>query len=372
MFKYELVYVGLNYAKFFNLCLKQDVILSNISTIDYKTISFFVNSKDYHKLTSLECFKSFDINIKTYGGVKHILNLLVSKVGFILGLVISLVIICYTSTLTCFITINNADNETKELIYNAIIDYGINRFQHNDINVDELELYILNQVPYVSMVSIKNNGASLIVNVNETEVDSSNKEYLPIIANYDMLITSIDVFSGTAKVKANDIVRQGDILIEPYVYNEYGEKVHIEPKAKICADVWFSDTYEYSLHENETTKTGKSKVIGFDVYFNNTKIYSKTHTHSFSDYIEIKIDNFVSKNMFLPIKIVKTIAYETKTSQITHDFNVDKDAIINSMKDNIMITIPKHISVNDTQIQISQNNDKYYIVVYLKCSIIIE
>ena len=368
MLDYVIQYSGLNFAKFYNLIVNQSISIKNIIKLDYKTIKFSVGYNGYKKLILSDCFKNYNISIIKKGGLSLVKDMLISKIGIFIGLIITIILAVMLSNITLNIVINGSS--VKDDIYNELNNYGIKLFKINKFNCNDLEMYLINNVPSISMVDIINNGSSIIINVNESTFDSDNK-YLPIVASYDMYISSIEVYSGTSAVFKDSVVRKGDTLVYPYITDNYGNINYVEPKAKVEADIWFSDYKVYDTVSYDNIKTGKNKLLEYKIMFNDIVLYSYIGGNTYSSYLEESYEYQLLNSSFIPITIYKRYAYETTIKESKHNFELDKDGVVASIMDSLSKTIPNDYNIIDKQIEISQINDKYYIVVYLKCSIII-
>ena len=366
MLDYVLQYKGLNFAKFYNLLHTHNIAIHNIVSIDYNTFNFTILPKHYNSLLSLDSFKYYDITVIKRGGISYIMDKLYEKLGVIIGIIISIISMIYVSTLTLSISINNA-TVSSEAIYNALEQYGISLFKVNTIDEVALEQYLLDTVDSISLVDVVCYGTGIIINVQEKSVQK--EEFLPIIATYDMYITSIEVYSGTAAVAKDSIVRKGDILVNPYIFNENGDIQHVVPKVRLQADVWFSD---YAIYETKTydyVKTGNAKLTEYSIIFNGNIIYTYKNNHIF-EHFEVETNTYPLFFNGCPIVISKTYAYETELITREHNFDIDKEEVIENITSKVEAIVPKEYDIKDKQIEISVNSDKYYIVVYLKCSII--
>ena len=117
--------------------------------------------------------------------------------------------------------------------------------------------------------------------------------------------------------RSGDIVFKGETLVEPYqIIN--GEKIDIVPCAEISCEVILSEKYEFFETETKTVKTGKSKVVSTNYMLGKIKLFGKTYKNNFGTF-EIKEYSKEISNYFLPIRMTKTIAYETKTVEVEKD-----------------------------------------------------
>jgi hypothetical protein len=182
-----------------------------------------------------------------------------------------------------------------------------------------------------------------------------------------MIITKINVYSGTSRVKIGDVVFKGDILVEAYEISN-NDRILVEPCAEINGDTFISEKYEFLSNEEVLVRTGNFKVIDSEMYLGNIKIYSSSSNNKF-EYFESENQNVMLSNYFLPIKINKNIVFELKKEKIERDFESEKDEIVSKLKEKAYSKLATNMQVDSEEIQISSINNGNIVTIYLKSSV---
>ena len=199
---------GLNLIKLINKCSENELCLNNLSRIDAKTITFSLSDKDLKKLKYLD-FKDYTIEVTHNGGIKRFLNTIYFRMGLLIGIVLSVMILFFINNRLFNVQIMGLENVNEEEVNLSLYDFGVKRFELMDFNKTELENYLSQKFNF-SFVSVITKGNSLIINVKEELLNITTFE--PITSPYNMVITKINVFSGTSRLSVGDIVYEGDML----------------------------------------------------------------------------------------------------------------------------------------------------------------
>ena len=136
-------------------------------------------------------------------------------------------------------------------------------------------------------------------------------EFSPIISIYDGRITSINVVQGTAKVEVGQIIKLGDILVEPQIIDASGNVRQVQPIADIVCDVWITSKIDVYDEQEVVQKTGNCIKSNKVIVFGKT-LYDNNISNPYKQYQEIKDTKNIT-NFILPIKLETTIYEETKT-----------------------------------------------------------
>jgi len=358
LLKYKLKYSGLNFNNFINFAIKNEIAINNVVKIDNKNYEFFVLNNGYKKLIKIN--KIYNISVIKYGGIKYIYNLLLKRIGLLIGAVFVAISALIFEKTTLYINIVGNTGYVNE-IKKCINEYGIKTGKINNYNKDELEKFLLNNIPQLSMVSVKTQGNTLLINTYDKQ--NENEFYEPMIAEYNMLINEITLISGTLNVGKNSIVKKGDILVEAYAIGANGNRIDCEAKAIINADVWFCESETIMKQEVIFEKTGNKKSFSKLSFVHNTKF---EFVSPYEYFVTENIRKYISKYNFLPISMNKVTFYETKKKIVNFDFEKNKNKIIEKVKQKAYDNLPKFVTINEENINIAESDDKYIFQVYLK------
>ncbi len=355
---------GINLNNLINSCVNAGIDLKNIVKVEPKKIEFSLSDGDLKKFKNINT-QGLEIKILRQSMLRRFLHFLLYRIGLIVGLVVSFALILFMQNRLFSIQILGLNNISQTEVEKVLKDYGINKFSLMNFDKIDLENYLAKSLNF-SFVSVVTEGNVLIISVKE-ELPDLDKFYEPITSSYNMIIKDICVYSGTTNKKSGDIVFKGETLVEPYqVIN--GEKIDIVPCAEISCEVILSDKYEFFATETKTVMTGKSKVISTNYMLGKIKLFGKTYKNNFGTF-EIKEYSKEISNYFLPIRMTKTIAYETKTVEIENNFEKSKEKIINDLKQKVYSKVTSEMNVESEDIQINSTNYGNIVTIYLKSSV---
>ena len=360
---FRLVCTSPNGTQLINLCNSNNLTLKNIVR-DEKGVQFELNEKDYNSFKKIDT-QRYTISIEQMGGIRVFLNKIVYRIGLIIGLIICSITMILMSNRLLQVHVVGLTSIEKNDVINELKSMGIGMFSNMNFDTAILESKLAEKFDF-SLISIITKGNSLIINVKESLPDIEDT-YVPIIADYNMVITSINVYSGTQKVKAGDIVYKGDTLVEPYIISG-DSKVFVTPCAEIESSVYFSKSYTFLNTEEVMKKNGKRKCTNISISLGKWNIGDSSKGSSFENSETEEKSTLISK-YFLPIKFKKTIEYELEKQIITRDFESEKDSIISNLKQSTYDMVPSNITIDEEDVSITPIDNGYIVNVSLMSNI---
>lgn len=347
---------GVNLEKCFNNLIKNKIKLKNIIKNQDNTAEFYINYKNDKVLKqNLNKFNITILEEKNFG-VQYFFRNLFFRVGLISACIISLIFLFISQMFVFKIEIYGNDKLSKTEIISELEKLGVNSFTpKSSLNLSMLESELLENMPEISLVSIITKGNSLILNLQEKVI---NDEYQNV-GNFEALkatasgrIKSINLKQGTLKVKVGDIVKEGDILVEPYIIDSSGEKRSVKAEAEILAEIWFEARVTHYDSSMKTIKTG-NKIVKDNIYFLNLPIYVDKKEVTFTEY-EVSKNIINLSNFLIPIKIERITYEEITTIKEEIPFEDVKEELILEAK-NLALEKAKNNSVVDEYHTVTSN-----------------
>ena len=282
---------------------------------------FEINKNKYMLLRPLARKTSCYPKIHKKCGGYYIAKNMLMHTGLYLGILCFGVLLYILSLFLWQIEFSGNSVHTDEQLIRYINGQGIGFGSRvNRIDCAELEAAIRETYNDISWVSVEIQGSRMIIRLREAglnekrNLQSNDKAH--IIASKDGTITDIVTRTGTAHVKAGDIVKKGDILIAGVVrtVNEYDEIIQSIPVAadgdiSISSEIIYSDCIplEYKIKE----ETGE-QIHGFTLRIFNKKIFSYCPSIPYERYdiITSTVNMKISNNLYLPISYDTTSCSE--------------------------------------------------------------
>lgn len=355
---------GSNTNLIINNCVKNDIELQNVYRPSNQEIEITLSDNNLKKFKNLD-LENYEVTTLSTSLKQKFIHFLIFRIGLIIGVVASIILMFFMQNRLININIYGLNTIQREEFIDKINEYGIKRFSLMNFDKSDLEKYLADNFD-LSFVSIITKGNTLIISAKE-ELPDINKGYVPITAEYNMIIKEINVFAGTSTKKIGDVVFAGDILVEPYEYIS-NEKITITPCAEIRGEVYFSASYNFVAEEEVQVRTGNSKIINFGMNIGKYKLLENKTDCPFENYEVEEIDSLIT-NYFVPIHVRKTIAYELTTETVTKNFEDEKDNIINKIKDEAYSQVPSNLNVISEDIKINSTNYGNIVTIYLKSSV---
>ncbi len=324
---------SLNQEKLFNSIYK-DFPISRIERINEKEVSFSCPFSEHKKLKKILNDKHIEIlSIKHFGVLSNFSKLFASVGGILAGVLIVVFLAVQSQFIWQYEVLGTNVLEKKEIV--SFIKQNFNK-KKTSLKTRAVEISLLNGFDEISFVSCMIKGQTLVVNIKEKLLpDEKYGQFKPIVSNKNAKIKEIELVSGTLKVKAGDVVKVGDVLVEPYVVDSSGELMKVEAKAKFIAEVYNEGSSEHCDNVVETYRTGEVceesivTLFGLEIYkFKTEKKFEKFEV----EYEESDLSN----NNILPFKLKKTKYFEVKERVVQTNFEDVKDEYIEKAKANAL------------------------------------
>lgn len=359
---------GLNTERLINQLISLNIQTYNFKKTDYNKLEFETNLKDADKVRTLVKRLNFKCEEVSTGLAKTI-EFFKYRFGILIGLVLSIIFIVIINSYTFNFKILGIENITSEEVETVLKEYGIEKFKRNSFEDEKLEMFLIEKLPRISMVSVAKKGTTIIINIKE-KLKEYEENYLPIVASENMLITNMQVYAGYTNKKVGDSVMAGETLVEPYIIDANGEKKSIEPKAFIEGKVWYTSSETFEVNETKLVRTGKKIILSSEYLLGNGSVFKSEKTNTFENY-EIEESEKIISYIFLPIKLKNTIAYELKEEYNSRNFEDFKDEIVARNLSVAYSKVPANALIDDEKVVISNSEDKYFINVYLESSVVL-
>ncbi len=242
----------------FNLRLmqlnKQNVYISNIER--HQNIIHFTANKEWLEII-IQTFKNdnhFSYSLKP---TSQALQLIKNRKGLILGFALFVIMLLLSPHLILNYKIEGASEHVQAQIIDTLVNNGYNIFRFKDVSAcDKIEQLITSNVKEVKFASCAFSSSTLIVSIIEDDIEEE-KALSPIYASSSAVITALNVKSGTPLVKVGDVVKKGQVLVQPYeIIN--GVNIEVAPSAEIYGREYIKGYVEYNLNSALLGRTGKT------------------------------------------------------------------------------------------------------------------
>lgn len=185
------------------------------------------------------------------------------------------------------------------------------------IDTKALSLRICKEIDEVGFANCYFDGGKLKIEVKEVYVEPEDVEYSRIVASRDCIIARVLVYSGTALVKAGDVVRAGDTLIEGYIDtapdSEDNERLSVPADGLVYAETAYVKSITLCDKVVVSERTGESYKETQLQVFGKTVGKQKPVEYAEYQYTEEK----TAFGSVIPITAVTRTYYRTQSAEIT-------------------------------------------------------
>lgn len=359
LIKYKIV--GTNFEKLLNELNSKEIKLVSVKRKVNK-ISITISNENKKKFE--ESLRNYEIEQTTNSTLKNLLQLFNRRIFLIVGAVCVFIFSFFFFSHIYFYKINGVSNEHKNEILSELKSQSFSSASRN-VNLERMGAELENKFDWLSLVSIVKTGNTLIVNVKEKEYDENLDETLikPLVAEFDGVVKSVEIYQGTGLVKIGDVIKKGDILVEPYIISN-GEKTLIRPRANIIAEVAVNGYSNFDLNEKQYKRSG-NKIKSSELSLFGLKFPKKQSQNTFKKYeIEKSIKN-VCKNLLIPLKIEVVSYYELTESSEPYDIDYMIEVKKQESLENAYEKLGETFEVKSQKTVTTKVKEKYYFNTYL-------
>lgn len=350
---------GYNLDRFITNLLMCGIKPKKMKRVQYDELIIEISDKDYKKLLVNKFVSCYNINVLKSKAKLTPLVSVFKRIGLIVGAVVGLAIMFALSNKLSIITINVDGENSQELKQQAeeiLKQNNIAVGQKFDFSYRELENLLISSLDTSARVMVKKNGNELVINIAQL-VEKPEEEHSNIVASFDGKITTIEHSSGILKVNIGEGVVKGQVLIESGYIGDFFS----EASGDIYAKVVISGSAVGSTNQESVKRTGRSTVVtGFKLF---RKTFAVENTESYENlYSNYEIEEeeiYLSRNMVLPLRLVKYRIYELETIKST----IPEAEVIESLKNKAYLLAKQKLPVGAQEGQTTFDvfNDNGYI-----------
>ena len=239
-----------------------------------------------------------------------------------------------------------------------------------DINVDKIESSTLATDGRITWISVNMSGSVAYVELRERidkDIQERTHPYANVVASHDALITRIEVYSGSAVVKADTFVRAGELLISGIIERET-IGTHLTYASgrvigRVFEDFCIEIPYEYTVMEN----TGKRKQSLRLHLFDSTLSLGTTSSPFESSGETVSVYAISEKSKRLPFFLEKVV-YSEQAPTVRRRLPAEAEAEAYASLARVLAAEFPDGELISKEIDISHENE----ILVLKCSVCYE
>lgn len=254
--------VGKYTELFLNKCIHENISIWDIRRVGDKTIVCYLALEDVRRIRPLVKETKVKVYFIEKKGIPFLVKKMISRSGFVGGLVGFIAILFILSNMVWNIAIDGASPKIEHQLTQVVNDLGVKRgeFQFLIPSVEDIQIKVTEKIEEATWIGVTLNGTTLHFNVVEKSFPEKQEPVSPrhFIAKKKAIVYDIFVEKGQGKVSPNDFVEKGELLISGFIGKE--GKMEIAPaKGKVLGEIWYKSNVTVPLVSEFSTLTGEKK-----------------------------------------------------------------------------------------------------------------
>jgi similar to stage IV sporulation protein len=371
----QILVKGLNLDRVFKLLKTRKIELKRIQKLSHKELTFFILAKELKQVTAVLNEYNYDVLVKARYGYPFFLHFLSHRVGLLVGGALFTILTLFLSTFVWNVEVYGLETLQKNEIINTMRESGVAVGQQVTLQqVEQIENALQNTYQQISMISVMKKGTTIFVNLKEERIPAvmvQKDNSQPLVAQFEGVITKLNVVQGTPVVKVGDTVKAGDTLVEAYFTNLSGRTIKCTPIADVVAKVWFSETVQFDTKKIEWIETG-NWVEKSVLSLGKQQFIVRNHEPEYENYKVKTSSKFLFSNNFIPLKINKIKYCELTSIVIEQNFDENKEKLEQTALILAKEKLPSNITPQKEFTTIQKNGTMYLVSAYLECELTIQ
>jgi len=262
-FAHRFTLCGLNLERFLNLLAQNGIPLLRVRRKDGRSMVCECHSADLNEIRRLAEERGWRIDETQPLGFSAWMRFLRRRPGIPAGIALCLAAALILSQFVWTIDLNGAgayQAEIASFLSQSGYAPGIRRSR---VDARALEQELTRRYPRIAWFHVYVSGVRMVVDVSHGVPMPELPSGIPgdVVASHGGIVTSVQVFAGTAKVKAGDVVRKGQVLIEGYERSSDEQLTAVQAQGVVMARCWESYTVSMPCYEIISEETGRESVV---------------------------------------------------------------------------------------------------------------
>ena len=361
---------GFNQMRLIRALTDESVQIHDFQKISAHEMCFSVQKKHSGKTFAILEKMCYNYKVEARSDLPALGLKALARVGLIVGTVVFSVVLTLLFSLIWNVEIVGNEKVDDLTIERTLASCGVARYsKRKNLELDKLR-NVLNSIDGVLESSVELSGGTVRVEIVEDTqyVPQTSPQFSDICAEYDATVSRIITKAGTAQVQIGSRVQKGETLIGAYRTDAEGNRESQEAKGEVYGKVAFTRTETFSVLEQVAVRTGRTyKSSCYKLFGLNMAGKEKHGFDSFETETET-VDVF--SDLFIPLKLVRTVFYETVLQEQRYDPTERAEYFLSLTINEIAIKAGgSDIDATYTIKQISEND--YRVTVYLQAEILI-
>lgn len=257
---------------FFQKCLAYGIVVWNVKSLTKKSCQGDIKVQDIHVIRQVHRKTKYKLSFIDKKGYPFIVKRIMKKKELLLAFLISLLLVVFLSNILWNVTITGVSKEAEEKIHNQLSDYGIHigSWLFNLDSPRIVQQKLTQDLPELLWIGVEQKGTTFHLEGVEKTVVKKKKISGPrhLIAAKKGVIQKVFVEKGQPKVRVNDVVNAGDLLVSGILNPQEDDDLEqdndrksevVAAEGSIIAQTWYEVVVNVPMQLQEEILTGKQE-----------------------------------------------------------------------------------------------------------------
>ncbi|MDR2202239.1 MAG: sporulation protein YqfD [Clostridiales bacterium] len=315
----RLAVTGFNQARLFSELAAAGVRLSRVCKKSPSKAEFTIRKKDGAKAFAILEKMCYNYSVTAIRGFCALPRFCALRSGLIAGLALFSCLFALSRGLIWRVSVGGNEKVDSLVIQRVLAEHGAVRGKSaKNVDADGLR-NALNSIDGIIESSVRLSGPAVKIEVVEAAdyVPPAKPETRGVVSLYDATVTRVAARSGTAAVKRGGRVKRGDVLIGAYRFDQSGNKLPSAAAGEVYGRTVFQKTVTFGAVEYQSVRTGRTlTATAFKFWGTGAGVSAE---HGFLRYETETTESYAFDGLFVPLKVVRTVYYETELRGVEVD-----------------------------------------------------
>jgi len=253
---------GLNLERFLNTMQKEEIRLLRVRRTDHRTLKCECSSSDLERISMIVQEKGWRLSDARPVGLGAWLKRLWSRPGLVIGGVLTLALLLVAMQYVWLIRVEDAGPYQADIATYLEQEGYRPGMRKTQADAKTLSLLLQRRYPDVAWFRVYVSNVTLVVECTQGVPEPQLPASVPadLLALRDGVVESVQVYAGTALVRAGDLVRKGQVLIQGVERGADEQQVPVAARGVVMARCWEETTVRVPLRETLSRETGRKST----------------------------------------------------------------------------------------------------------------
>jgi similar to stage IV sporulation protein len=296
---------GLSLEKFLNIAAQSGITVYDVQRVSYTVLRAVLSAHGYRRMRRVVPEK-YSVTVEKKAGVPFGFKRLSGRKVLLIGLACVVVAVFAASFFVWDVRVTGIETREAIALAKEMQSHGlfVGAFK-GGVDIKEIETRLMLDHDEFAWVNLRFKGVVAEIEVVPAEpVPEMVDDTRPcnIVATKDALVESVMALKGRAAVAKGQTVREGDVLISGFIWDEGLTRLLVAARGEVIGSVWYKAEASASMYIEARVPTGRTQTqrviaIGADTAAVDAPC-------EFAEFDTRVVGEYDVVGLFLPVKVV--------------------------------------------------------------------